>query len=355
MSLLINLSFLLTKPTGTTTYANNILPELKKLEPTLLTSQFFPDFNCYQTDPDRTSEQGISGHIQRLIWIQLKLPQIYQQLNANLLFSPIPEAPIFTNCRQIITVHDLIPLRFPKRLSPLTNYFRYYVPQILMQAEQIICDSTATATDLMDFFKIPSTKITPILLGYDRERFNFLNLPKSNYFLYIGRQDTYKNLHRVISAFAAINHDRDYELWLVGATDSRYSPNLQAQIAELGLFDRVKFLEYVPYHQLPTIINQAIALVFPSLWEGFGLPILEAMACGTPVITSNLASMPEVAGSAAILVAPNRVNEISDAMKMVAEDSQLHAELRQAGLARVQQFSWEKTGQATAELLNRYL
>jgi glycosyltransferase involved in cell wall biosynthesis len=352
---LVNLSFLINKPTGTTTYALSLLPQLQKVEPTLLISQPLHNYSCYQTPSNLTAEKGLKGHLYRSIWTQLKLPEIYKQLKSQLLFSPIPEAPLYQDCRFIVTVHDFIPLRFPKKSSPLTLYFRYYIPQVLKQAQHIICNSQATARDIRNFCDIPTSKITSIPLAYDPQHFKFFNLPTSNYFLYIGRQDTYKNLHRIISAFAAIPNYNDYELWFVGSTDLRYTPTLQIQIKELGIIDRVKFLEYVSYRDLPTIINQAIALIFPSLWEGFGLPILEAMACGTPVITSNLASMPEVAADAAILVDPYDVNQIADAMKMIAEDFQLRSKLRRAGLARVQQFSWEKTGKATTQILSRYL
>jgi hypothetical protein len=102
MQLLINLSFLLTKPTGTTTYALNLLPHLQLLQPTLLTSQSFPNYNCYPTPPNQTSEQGIKGHLNRLLWTQFQLPKIYQSLKSNLLFSPIPVAPLYTNCRFIV-------------------------------------------------------------------------------------------------------------------------------------------------------------------------------------------------------------------------------------------------------------
>ncbi|MEO1765316.1 MAG: glycosyltransferase, partial [Cyanobacteria bacterium J06629_18] len=109
------------------------------------------------------------------------------------------------------------------------------------------------------------------------------------------------------------------------------------------------------YQELPKIINQAIALVFPSLWEGFGFPVLEAMACGTPVITSNISSLPEVAGDAALLVNPYHVHEITDAMKLITTDKQLRSQLSLEGCKRASSFSWEKTGQATAEVLKKYL
>lgn len=291
-----------------------------------------------------------------MLWTQLQLPRIYQQLRSRLLFSPVPEAPLCSNSRYIVTVHDLIPLHFPKLFSPqVTTYYRHYIPQVLKQAQHILCNSTATAQDITKFFHISASRITPILLGHDAGHFRFLDLPKRNYFLYIGRYDPYKNLHRIVAAFAALPSRCDYELWLAGATDPRYTPILKAEIDHLGITEQVKFLDYVPYSQLPIIINSAIALVFPSLWEGFGLPVLEAMACGTPVITSNLASLPEVTGDAALLVNPYNTAEITAAMQIIAADSGLRQHLSTLSLSRASSFSWVKTGVATVEVLSQYL
>ncbi|MBD2083705.1 glycosyltransferase family 1 protein [Coleofasciculus sp. FACHB-542] len=353
--LLVNLSFIFSQPTGISTYAINLFPHLQPLEPTLLTAQNFPNYRCYPVPSDLTPAQGSKGHFRRLLWTQRQLPEIYKKLNSSLIFSPVPEAPLYAGCRSVVMVHDLIPLRFPKRFSPLTPYFRYYIPQVLAQAEHIICNSSSTAQDIIDFFHIPEYKITPIHLAYDVNHFRFLNIPRSSYFLYIGRQDPYKNIARLINAFATLPSCRDNELWIAGSGDKRYTPVLMAQVEQLGIKNQVKFLDYVSYEELPTLINQAIALVFPSLWEGFGLPVLEAMACGTPVITSNLSSLPEVAGDAALLVNPYNVGEIAEAMQAVVTDSGWRSRLRQASLARASQFSWTKTGQATAQVLQRYL
>ncbi|MBD2103179.1 glycosyltransferase family 1 protein [Leptolyngbya sp. FACHB-261] len=354
-SLLVNLSFLLAQPTGTSTYALNLLPWLRPLNPTLLSAQPLPTYNCYSVPANQTAEQGAKGHFLRLAWTQWQLPKIYRSLGSPLLFSPIPEAPIFLGCRYIVTVHDLIPIRFPNQRSPLTAYFRYYVPQLLAQAQHILCNSLATARDLNDFFQVSAQKITPILLAHDSQHFTDLKLPKQNYFLYIGRHNTYKNLGRLVSAFAAVQRQFETELWIAGPLDRRYTPELMAQIQELGVTNQVKFLEYVPSNELPKLLNQALALVFPSLWEGFGLPVLEAMACGTPVITSNLSSLPEVTGDAALLIDPYNVAELVDAMRAIASDATLRSRLRTAGLARASQFSWAKTGQATNEVLKLYL
>ncbi|PZV18235.1 MAG: mannosyltransferase [Pseudanabaena sp.] len=359
----VNLSNLLTKSTGISNYTKNIFPYLKDINPILLSSETYPNFDCYPISNKFTPAHGTKGHFNRLVWTQFQLPKIYQQIKSQLLFSPIPESPLWSQCRSVVMVHDFIPLRFPNHFSPLTPYHRYYVPQVLKQAEYIICNSQSTADDVIHFCNISANKILPILLGYDSQHFQpekELNYKSPNhslypYFLYIGRHDPYKNISRVISAFANLNPNREYQLWLSGPSDDRYTPSLKKQVQELGITDRVKFLDYVPYDDLPKIISRAIALVFPSLWEGFGLPVIEAMACGTPVITSNLSSLPEVAGDAAILIDPYKVAEITDAMQAIANDTGLRSHLSQLGLQRATQFSWAKTGQATVEVLKRFL
>jgi glycosyltransferase involved in cell wall biosynthesis len=353
--LLINMSFLMIRPTGTSNYALNILPYISKINSIYLSPRLVCSSSHYQTPYGMTSEYGAKGHLRRLFWTQFQLSAIYKSMRSKLLFSPIPEAPLFTDCRFIVTAHDFIPLRFFDFPLPLTLYNKYYVHQVLEQSLHVTCNSLSTAKDLVDFCNISHKKVTVIPHAYDNNNFRLLDIPISNYFLYIGRQDTYKNLRRIVSAFRKMSNHKDYELWLVGPTDKRYTPALKKQVQELGIADQVKFLDYVPYDDLPKIISGAIALVFPSLWEGFGVPVLEAMACGTPVITSNLSSLPEVAGDAAILIDPYRVEEITDAMQAIANDTRLRSHLSQLGLQRAKQFSWEKTGQATVEVLQRFL
>lgn len=351
--LLVNLAFLSAKPTGHTTYALNLHPELGPCT-TLLTPQTFAKSRCHLIPDNLNPDYGIRGHSRRILWTQFWLPQLYRQLGAQLLFSPIPEAPLFSRVRHVVTLHDLIPVRFPQHRSLLTPYFRYYVPQVLRQAQHIVCDSEATARDAVEFCQIPAAQLTVVPLAHDNQHFRWLDQPRQNYFLYVGRHDPYKNLGRVIAAFAQLG-DRAVELWIAGPPDRRHTPALVAQVAALGLADRVKFLSYVPYDELPILLNQALALVFPSLWEGFGLPVLEAMACGAPVITSNLSSLPEVAGDAALLVDPYQVGAIAEAMQAICQDGCLRADLSQRGRHRAAQFSWQRTGAATRAILQQYL
>ncbi len=360
-TLLVNLSVLSSKPTGISTYAINLAKVLCKREDTTFLSYQRPGFvqasSQWRAIPNGLSTDfGRVGHLKRLLWVQFLLPRIFDKLSSRLLFSPLPEAPICTGIRHIITVHDLIPLRFSgKRFSPLTSYFKYYVPRVLHSAEHIIADSEATAQDLSSFCDIPSSKVTVVPLSYDADNFNFLDLPTSNHFVYLGRFDIHKNIERIIKAFFESNLHGSCKLYLIGSLQSPYLPGLQEYIRHLGLADSVLFLDYVAYQDLPTILNQALALLQPSLWEGFGLPVLEAMACGTPVITSNISSLPEVAGEAGILVDPYNVSEIASAMKEVASNRQLRDELRFKGLERAKKFSWGNTSQLTMNVLHQYL
>ncbi len=352
--LLVNLAYCLGQPTGTTTYAFNLLPYLNSLGPTYLAGQPLPhraEPYRHPISPGMTAADGMAGHLKRLWWTQTQLPRLYRQTKAGLLFSPLPEAPLGQGIPYVVTVHDLIPLRFYRPWAAMRLYSRYYMPQVLAQARQIICNSTATAEDVMQFLGRPAHGLSVIPLAYDEARFRWLDLPSQNYFLCLGRSAPHKNWGRVIAAFAQLPHQSDYELWLVGPYDGRYTPTLQAEAAALGVGDRVKVLNFVAAADLVTILNQAQALLFPSLWEGFGLPILEAMACGTPVITANLAAMPEVAGDAALLVDPYRVEDITHAMARIIQEPELRRHLRQAGFSRIGQFSQRRMGEATVAVL----
>lgn len=355
MTILVNLAPVLPQPTGISTYSLNIVKELRSLKPEVISAFEIEGYQFHRSPPDLTAEYGLKGHLKRLLWTQFQLPKLYKKLGAQLLFSVLPEAPLWLNCRSIVMVHDLIPLHFAKRLAPGTLYNRHYIPHVLKQAEHIICNSNATAQDIVQFCGISASQITPIPLAYDAANFRFLDLPTQPYFLYLGRLAPYKNVQRAIAAFAQLPNHADYEFWLAGPPDPRQLPSLQAQVENLNLTQQVKFLAYVSYDALPRLLNQAIALVFPSLWEGFGLPALEAMACGTPVITSKLSSLPEVTGDAALLVDPYDTGAIAQAMNALATDNQLRSQLRTAGLIKARQFSWAKTGQATATVLRQFV
>ncbi len=357
--LVINLSHLSQRPTGHTVYAQNVIPHLRSLSPTILIGEAalpewklaHPDLDLQPAPANINPDYGTKGHVRRLLWTQFQLSRQARKYQASLLFSPIPEIPLWSRTSSVITLYDFIPYRYLKSKTLLFKYYRYFIPLVLKQSKHIICISEATANDAMEFCGIDAKKMTVIPLAYDRQNFRFLDLPTQNYVLYLGRSDPYKNLDRALRAFAQIPNYQDYEFWIAGPDDPRYTPTIEGLAWDLGI--KLKILSYVDYKELPVLINHAIALVFPSLWEGFGLTILEAMACGTPVITSSVSSMPEVAGDAAILVDPTNVGEIARAIADVIADSSLRNDLRSRGLQRAKLFSWARTGQLTANVLER--
>ncbi len=354
--LLVNLSYYNPNESGLEVYAKNLLPYLKPLNPILLTAVKFPDFECYPISESLSSLYQWKGHVRRLRWTQLELPRVYKHLGASLLFSPVIEAPIAPSVRSVITIHDSIPLRFGKPLKFSPSYHKFVLPLVAKRAIHIFCNSHSTAQDAVKFYGVNKSKITVTHLGFDHEHFR--PMPKESdakYFLYLGRPDVNKNLFRVIDAFCMIDGEEPIELWLVGKKDSVYYPPLQAFANSKPQASRIRFLDYVPYQELPKIISGASAMVFPSLWEGFGLPVLEAMACGTPVITSNLSSLPEIVGEAALLVNPYQTEEIAKAMKQLLQDSSIALSLSQKGINRAQQFRWQFTGEATFNKLKELL
>lgn len=352
---------LIEKPTGISNYINHIFPYLKDLNYITLANENLIKHSehNYNISDKFSPNYGSKGHFLRLLWTQFSLPWVYKKLEGNLLFSPVPELPLFSSkVPTVVMVHDLIPLRFPQRKSALSAYFRYYVPLVCNQAKHIVCNSQSTADDIINFYGVSAKKITPIYLGFDRENFKVINGLKKDikrpYFLYLGRHDPHKNLGNIISAFAKFKYYQNYQLWLVGSEDGRYTPLLKKLVNDLGIFEQVKFLSYLNQQDLVRVLNQAEALVFPTLWEGFGFPVLEAMACGTPVITSNVSSLPEVAGDCALLVNPYDVDDIAGAMAEVIKEN-IRSHLIEAGLRRVKQFSWDKTGKETLEVIKQFL
>jgi glycosyltransferase involved in cell wall biosynthesis len=356
--LLVNFAHCLGQPTGITSYSWSLVPYLNRLQPRYLSAlPLAGEAEQWRiaVPGDMTAADGFRGHLKRLWWTQTQLPKIAHKHQASLIFCPLPEAPRGRGTPLVVTMHDLIPLRFSRPLSPTRLYYRHYLPGILNEARHIICNSQTTADDVMKAYGCSSKKLTVIPLAYDESRFHCLDLPRGNYFLCLGRSAPHKNWPRILAAFAQLPQQHQYELWLAGPTDDRFTPMLLNQAKELGIAHQLKVLDFLDSDLLVKVLNQAIALVFPSLWEGFGLPILEAMACGTPVITSNSLPMAEVAGDAALLVDPTQVESIARAMADLVKDADLHQHLRTAGFANLQRFSARQMGAATAEVLQQYL
>lgn len=271
--------------------------------------------------------------------------------------------PFFHPVKSIIFVYDLAFEYYPdcyldsfERLSRQTKF-------AVSHAEKIIAVSNSTKNDLRKFYKVDERKIKVIYPGVDSmfipqpkkmiERIKAKYNLKKPYFLFVGSLKPIKNIPRIIEAFYQFSKQMgdSYQLILVGS-DFWLDKKISKKIKKLKLVRKIKNLGYLPQEDLPAIYSGAIAFISPSLYEGFGLPILEAMACGTPVITSNISSMPEVVGDAALLVEPKNTDEITKSLIEIVKRKNLRNALKKKGLDRVKNFSWRKFAAETLNLIS---
>jgi glycosyltransferase involved in cell wall biosynthesis len=298
------------------------------------------------------------------VWHRARLP-----LPVNWLTGPIDlfHSPDFTlppvrrGTRTLLTVHDLSFIRDPESATPvLRHYLNAVVPRSVARADHVLADSQATRADLVELYRTPAEKISvlysgvhesfrpvtdPATLAAVRARYGLGDAP---FVLAVGTLQPRKNYVRLIQAFAAISNlqplTSNLHLVIAGGKGWRYDA-IFAEVEKLGLRDRVLFPGFVADADLPALYSAARVLAYPSIYEGFGLPMLEAMACGTPVVTSTASCMPEVAGDAALLVPPTDVDALAAALDRALTDEALRADLIAKGRARARQFSWAKSAQ----------
>ena len=274
----------------------------------------------------------------------------------DVLFVPAHTLPLIRRpgLKTVVTVHDLGAEYLPTmhQLKQVL-YLKLMTHLQIKSATKIIAVSKATRDDLVRKIGINPNKIAVIYEGYDKNKFNYdtKNHSLSDYFLFVGTVQPRKNLERVIEAFVMIrSHFGDGIKLIIAGPKGWLSGPIYALPKKLGVGDRVKFLGYVPNEKLPVLYSRAIALVFPSLFEGFGLPILEAQACGCPVLTSNISSMPEVAGKGALFVDPYSAESIKNGMVKIMNNS-LRLKIKELGFENIKRFSWEKCAEETLEVL----
>lgn len=341
MSILLNYRSVLRQPTGIGVYANAILPALQELPHVLIPGG---------------GEGIVTQRLNRLAWTQFELPRLAERHRASVIFTPAPEGYLgYQQIPQVVMVHDLRPLSHPER-SLQSLYFRGWVPPLLRSCRHVLTNSQFTAREIQRCTGLAKSKITVTPLGYDDQVFKpgspTLVSQERPYLLHVGQAYPHKNLRRLIQAFAQIaTRYPELRLVLAGKPHPTETPALHAFVAELGLQQRVRFRSYVPYLELPELYRGALALVYPSLWEGFGLPVLEAMACGTPVITSRGSGTEEVAGDAALLVNPFNSPELVEALSNLIETEGLPERLSDLGLRRASQFCWAEAAASVKSLL----
>jgi len=288
---------------------------------------------------------------------QVVIPWLVQQARADVFHAPHYVLSPLTRCPSVVTIHDCIHLRFPQYLPnrAAVEYAKWMMRSAAHKAKRILTVSQASKDDITSYLDVPAAKVDVIYNALDerlanapteediarvRERF-LLNAP---FVLYAGNIKPHKNVDRLIQAFAEVRARGagDLKLLIIGDELSKY-PNLRRLVHRHHLHPHVRFLGFVPDETLAALYRMAAVFVFPSLYEGFGLPPLEAMAAGAPVVTSNVSSLPEVVGDAALLIDPLNPIAIAEAILRVLTDAPLRADLIRRGHERVKAFSWERS------------
>lgn len=307
------------------------------------------------------------------LWTHLRLSAELLLHPPDVLFVPahvLPIAlPLRPRLRSVVTIHDLGYLHFPEAHTKQQRlYLRLSTLWSARVASHVIAISQATRDDLLRHTGIDASKISVIYHGLAphfrpvddsqarsqvQQRYGIVapGQPARPYLLYVGTVQPRKNLVRLIEAFSQAHRANPDLLLVIAGKRGWLTEAIERRANELGIAEHVRFTGYVEDADLPILLSGALAFALPSLYEGFGMPVLEAMACGTPVLASNTSALPEVAGDAALLVNPTDTTEIAAAIERLANDTALRAELRARGLARVAQFTWERCADQTLDVL----
>ena len=302
----------------------------------------------------------------RILWEQFILPIQCQWHRIDLLHSPGYVSPIALPCPSVVSIHDMNYFFFPQDWSKLALWvLKILVPLSARVSSQVIAVSQSSKRQIMKTLKISEDKINVTYNGVNeifhshhsrREILEMKNRMgiKGNFILSVAFSHPHKNLSRLLQAYHILRKDKGitHQLLLTGNPGRDHS-ELVRMVRKLGINQEVIFTGYLPDHLMPLVYQAADLFVFPSLYEGFGLPILESMACGTPVVSSNAASLPEVVGRAGILVDPHDVNKMAGAMYRVLSDKSLAQDLVKKGLKQSKRFSWVETAKETLAIYKK--
>lgn len=350
---------------GIGTYIRNLLRHLARLD-----SQNEYIILCHAPDREMVDQLGpnfrsvLEPSANYSIQEQIHVPWLLRKVAPDVYHAPHYVLPVAVRCRSLVTIHDCIHLMFPQYLP---NRMAYAYARAAMwsaarRSDRILTVSEASKRDILRFFRVPPEKIVVIYNAIDerfwiepaeedvarvRERYQL----DHGFVLYAGNIKPHKNLVRLIEAFAELrkNGFDDLKLLIIGDEISKL-PALRRAVHRHKLHKHVRFFGFVPDETLAILYRLAAVFVFPSLYEGFGLPPLEAMASGAPVVTSNVSSLPEVVGDAAVLVDPYDVSSIVEGVRRVLTEPGLAADLRRKGPLRAREFSWERSVRRTWQL-----
>jgi glycosyltransferase involved in cell wall biosynthesis len=306
----------------------------------------------------------------RIAWEQIVLPGALARARADLVHGLVNVLPLASRLPGVVTVHDLTFVRTPELLPPLKRAYQTWFARVsVARARKVIAVSRQTAADLGECFGVPAGRVTVVYNGVapefrpgpaeERAQFRIRKGLPMRYLLYLGTLEPRKNLELLVGAFArwrrqAAPEDRAVQLVLAGAKGWYYE-EIFRRVQELGLSDAVSFPGFIPAAELPDWYRGAEGFLYPSLMEGFGLPVLEAMACGVPVVCSQFPSLLEVAGNAALSVSAHDEEALAHAIQLLTGQPELRAALAAQGLARARMFTWRRCAEETIAVYERVL
>ena len=303
------------------------------------------------------------------LWYRLRLPIPVQRFTGeiDIYHSPDFVLPPVGNIPSVLTIHDLSFIHHPEAFtSSLLNYLNSVVPSSVARVNHILADSSATKKDLFDIWKVSKEKITVVYSGVnssfkpitDKEEVGQLRkkyeLGDRPFMLSVGTLQPRKNYEMLIRAFRPVVESYDHQLVIAGGFGWMYE-QIQREVERQGLGQNIKLIGFVDDQDLPALYSQASLFLFPSLYEGFGLPILEAMACGVPVISSNASSLPEVASDAGLLIAPGDQELWTESIIELLNDSTRRAKMVAAGYLQARKFSWRKAAEQVLKIYHMLL
>ena len=354
--------------TGIGTYTHQLISSLSVIDEINDYLIFLPNGSSLKKLKNNFHISSVKDMENENFWDKVSVPNLFRNNNIELYHVPQNGVGLSNkiDCKKTITLHDIIPLKMPQTVSDrYLKIFNDELPKLLNYCEGIITVSEYSKKDIAKEFNFPKDKIyvtplasekiyVPMSKNKCKKIINMKYGISDNYVLYVGGLSPRKNLIGLIEAFSKVNNRNSTKLVITGKKGHSYDM-YKKRAEELNIINDVIFTGFIPLIDLPTFYNGAEMLVYPSFYEGFGLPPLEAMACGTPVITSNITSIPEVCKDAALLIDPYNIDELSLSIEKLLSDNYLILEMMKKGLIRSTDFSWESTALKTIDAYKKMI
>jgi glycosyltransferase involved in cell wall biosynthesis len=351
---------------GINWYIRNLLTHLPRVDHDNRYTAFVGDRRFTRSELAlKLSRLPTSRPVVRVFWEQVVQPAALQKERVDLLHALAFVTPLLSPCPSVVTIYDLSFLLYPQSFKRSKRFYLGLFTRLsARRARRIIAISKSTKRDVVRLLGVPPGKVEVVYCGIDEvfrpltedqvDAFRSKRGLPERFILFVGTIEPRKNVTRLIEAFANLQTCRLKNLKLViGGAKGWFYEDAFARVEELGLEGEVMFPGYIPVSELPLWYNAAKLFVYPSLYEGFGLPLLEAMACGTPVVAANTSSLPEVVGKAGLTVDPLDVEGLAEAMRRALSDKDLRQEMRERGLKKAKGFSWTKTARETVQVYRR--